>query len=289
MNSIFNIKKLQELLQDFYTVTQVRITVFDTNYAEITSYPEALPTFCSIIRSVPAGRNACLACDKAACRKASECRQAAVYQCHAGLMEAAAPIIQGNIVIGYIFFGHLAPCEDPSQGWDTVREHCKDYPVDLDDLKKAYPQRPYFPYEYIRACAQIMNTVASYLCASHIAMLRYDNLSARLEQYIEDHITDNLSIDTLCEVLNISRCALYKISDETFGLSPSEYVKRIRMQKAATLLTTSSSPISEVAAQVGIADYNYFSKVFKAYFGQTPRDYRCDDVGAANRCGNIRS
>ncbi|MBQ2262326.1 MAG: helix-turn-helix domain-containing protein [Loktanella sp.] len=59
-----------------------------------------------------------------------------------------------------------------------------------------------------------------------------------------------------------------------FGLTPSDYINRIRMQHAARALTTDADPISQIAADCGIPNMSHFHKLFRAAYGDTPLQYR---------------
>lgn len=108
MISTFNIEKLNKLLKDFYTLSHIRITVFDENFKELTSYPSEIALICQIIRSDKCAREECHKCDD---RKPAESKwkknSHIIIQCHAGLTEAITPLYFGNIVIGYLLFGHI--------------------------------------------------------------------------------------------------------------------------------------------------------------------------------------
>ena len=112
MVSSFNYLKLKELIMDLYNVTGLRITVFDTNYREILSYPDPLPEFCKLIRTSKEGTRQCYECDKTGCEISTRQEGTYIYQCHAGLTEVIAPIILGKIIAGYLCFGHILPKED---------------------------------------------------------------------------------------------------------------------------------------------------------------------------------
>ena len=80
MVSVFNLKELARLLEDFYRITQIRITVFDDQFQEIVSYPDGRPAFCRMIRSCPEGRNACAQCDANACSYAARQSRTHIYR-----------------------------------------------------------------------------------------------------------------------------------------------------------------------------------------------------------------
>ena len=58
------------------------------------------------------------------------------------------------------------------------------------------------------------------------------------------------------------------------GMTPNDYIRKIRLEKAAELLLTTNMTAAEVAYKVGFDDQYYFSKSFKRYFGQPPSQYR---------------
>ncbi|MEM9238319.1 MAG: AraC family transcriptional regulator, partial [Verrucomicrobiota bacterium] len=60
----------------------------------------------------------------------------------------------------------------------------------------------------------------------------------------------------------------------SFGESVGQYVKRVRLNAAASRLLTSESSIAEVAAYFGFYDPSHFTKQFRAFHGIAPRDYR---------------
>ncbi|MBO4979538.1 MAG: PocR ligand-binding domain-containing protein, partial [Clostridia bacterium] len=107
MVSVFNLKELEHLLEDFYRITQIRITVFDDQFQEIVSYPDSRPNFCQMIRSCEEGRKACAKCDADACAYAARQNKTHIYRCHAGLTEAIMPLHVGKVLVGYLLFGHV--------------------------------------------------------------------------------------------------------------------------------------------------------------------------------------
>lgn len=122
MLSVFNVKELECLLEDFYRITQIRITVFDEKFQEIISYPDSRPEFCQIIRSCEEGYFACTKCDEEACAYASKERKTHIYRCHAGLTEAITPLFVGKVLVGYLLFGHVFAYDSIESGY-ARRQH----------------------------------------------------------------------------------------------------------------------------------------------------------------------
>ena len=109
MISVFDLEKLRELLKDFYAIARIRITVFDDSLRELVAYPDEVAPYCTLIRSSAEGLKACMDCDRLACRTAAEKKRTDVYRCHAGLAEAVTPLYEGDILIGFLLFGHVFP------------------------------------------------------------------------------------------------------------------------------------------------------------------------------------
>ena len=96
----------------------------------------------------------------------------------------------------------------------------------------------------------------------------------RLNAAIESHLQDiNFSIDTLSEILFMSRSNFYRKIKSISGMSPNDYLKMIRLKKAAELLIKQEFRINEVYEQVGFSSSSYFAKCFKEQFSILPRDF----------------
>lgn len=97
----------------------------------------------------------------------------------------------------------------------------------------------------------------------------------KLERIVNTRLRNpNLNIDIIAAQFGIGRTNFYRKVRELTGMSPNDYLRKCRMERAAELLCSSEAAVSEVCAQVGIPDAQYFSRVFKSYFGTTPSVYR---------------
>ncbi len=94
---------------------------------------------------------------------------------------------------------------------------------------------------------------------------------------IEKHIDETgLSVESLCALSGYSEKFLYRKIKRLTGLSTVEYIRSIRMKKAALLLQNGNFTVSEAMYMVGFTNTSYFSRAFSAQFGKTPREYRQD-------------
>ena len=84
----------------------------------------------------------------------------------------------------------------------------------------------------------------------------------------------DLSVDKVAGLLHLGRTIFYKKVRRTTGYTPNEYIRVIRLRKAAELLKEGEKNVSEVAYAVGFDNPYYFSKCFKEQFGMPPSQYR---------------
>jgi AraC-like DNA-binding protein len=98
-----------------------------------------------------------------------------------------------------------------------------------------------------------------------------DNISRLIEQNIEN---GDFSVDDLARSTGTGRTNFYKKVKGLTGHSPNEYIRIIRMKKAAELLTTTNLNISEISYKVGFNSPLYFGKCFKEQFGKSPSQFQ---------------
>jgi signal transduction histidine kinase/ligand-binding sensor domain-containing protein/DNA-binding response OmpR family regulator len=97
----------------------------------------------------------------------------------------------------------------------------------------------------------------------------------KMHTLIEQNLGNaKFSVDTFAQTIGMGRTNFYKKVKGITGHSPNEYVRIVRMKKAAELLATTNLNVSEVSYKVGINDPFYFSKCFKAQFGKTPSAFQ---------------
>lgn len=275
MVSVFDLKELEPLLEDFYRITQIRITVFDKRFQEIVSFPDSRPRFCQMIRSCSEGRQACARCDAQACAYAAKQNRTHIYRCHGGLTEAIMPLHVGKVLVGYLLFGHVFAYESFDEGWAAIEQCCRDYPLDPGQLRQSLGDLPRISHEYIRSAARVLHMTASFLVMERMATLREDTTAAKLDAYISEHYTQSVTAEHLCEKLGVGRSKLYKLSQELYGCGISTQLRKLRMEKARTLLLDRPDlSITQIAGACGYEDYNYFISVFSRTYGQPPNEMR---------------
>ena len=98
-------------------------------------------------------------------------------------------------------------------------------------------------------------------------------LSSTLEQMIDDP-GRRFSLEILAEIAGMSRSAFAQHFKNAFGRSAMEFLKELRLQRAAQLLRTTKRPIKSIADRVGFDSRSHFSNSFTDYFGNSPAEFR---------------
>ena len=103
---------------------------------------------------------------------------------------------------------------------------------------------------------------------------RYDRgFLQKMRDYIEENYSDeDFNVEKLAEKMCLSRAQLYRKCKALTGFTPVEIIRNTRLEHAREMLLDGYDQISHVAAAVGIPNAAYFTKCYKAYFGDYPRD-----------------
>ena len=98
-----------------------------------------------------------------------------------------------------------------------------------------------------------------------------EKVLSKAKAIVENHLSDpELTVKVLCDELGMSNSMLYRKIKGLLNLTPNEFIRNIRLRKAAQLLEDKSIHISEVAYQAGFNDLSYFGVCFKKQYGVTP-------------------
>jgi len=84
---------------------------------------------------------------------------------------------------------------------------------------------------------------------------------------------DSYSIDTMASTIGVSRTLLLKKIKGLTGQTPVEFIRNIKLQRAAQLLTTRQMSVKEVMYMVSMNDAKYFRECFRKKYGKTPSEY----------------
>lgn len=101
--------------------------------------------------------------------------------------------------------------------------------------------------------------------------------SERMKQmlrYVEEHYAEELTVEKLADCVALSESACLRSFRQFLGITPIQYVKQFRVEKAAELLRSTRLKTGEVGLECGFSDASYFIKTFRGIKHCTPREYR---------------
>jgi DNA-binding response OmpR family regulator/two-component sensor histidine kinase len=102
-----------------------------------------------------------------------------------------------------------------------------------------------------------------------------DKLMKKVMEVMEQNIDNaDLTVEELVSGIGIGRSVFFKKLKSLTGLAPIEFIREVRVKRAAQLIESSDYTISQVTYMVGCNDPHYFSRIFKQRFGLTPSEYR---------------
>ncbi|HEX7735411.1 MAG TPA: AraC family transcriptional regulator [Ktedonobacteraceae bacterium] len=94
----------------------------------------------------------------------------------------------------------------------------------------------------------------------------------KVRAYLEEHATENVSLDQLARLVHLSPFYLLRVFRDTVGLPPHSYLTQVRVARARHLISA-SMPLADVADAVGFTDQSHLNRHFKALVGVTPGQY----------------
>ena len=148
----------------------------------------------------------------------------------------------------------------------------------------AYITKPFSPQLLVARIFQLLDqrerlkqkfskegqTVRSAMCASDQDQMFVRRLDAVIYPRLGEQ---DLSVDKVAGLLRMGRTLFYRKVRGVTGYTPNDYIRVLRMKKAAELLAKGDNNVSEVAYAVGFDNPYYFSKCFKAQYGMPPSQY----------------
>lgn len=266
-------KVLKEIAENFAMISNVTVSIHDANQKPIASGSESIP-FCQAVREHSVLSQKCKECDDMGFKGCTASKKPYLYHCHMGLVEITAPIMFGDTLIGYIIIGQFADRLDKTQITQAVKKAANKYGFCGDNLLANIDAIPCPGEGYITALHQLIEMCASYIWLKNILDLKGDDLALEIKLYITNHLSEELTVDILCNKYGLSQTALYQLFKRSFGSGVIGVIRNERIARAKELLKQPKISISDVAEQVGIQDANYFTRTFKAVTGITPMEYK---------------
>ena len=157
--------------------------------------------------------------------------------------------------------------------------------ADLKRLEEAYFQTRVLEKKQYEAVLRLLTIFAQHLSMiSNQIVVQQQNAEPpviiKAKQFIQEHQTDDLSLGDVAKAVNTSTFYFCKMFKKYTGLNFTNYLSRLRIEKAKNLLLNPNLRVSEIAYEVGFQSLTHFNRVFKKIIGQSPTEYRSQLAGA---------
>ncbi len=225
---------------------------------------------------------ACAACLRVQQQLAEEAQQEPkTVACELGLCDTAVPVRLGERLIGFLRTGQVFFQRPTEAQYNRMAKQVAEWgiQVDRERLRGAYYGTKVLSQRQHAAIVKLLSIFAQHIAiwSNHILTHR-DNaeppMITRAKKYIEDNQSEELSLTQVARAVNTSTFYFCKMFKKATGLNFTDYVSRVRVEKAKGMLPNPNLRVSEIAFAVGFQSLTHFNRVFRKIVGQSPTDYR---------------
>ena len=200
------------------------------------------------------------------------------------------PVRLGDRLIGYLQTGQLLGSKPTARQFERAANLVASWGVELDrdELKKAFYATKVVNAKQHEAIVRLL-----VIFAQHLAMLgnqifiQQKNaeppIIKRAKEYIHEHHTEQLTLARAAKAVNMSTFYFCKMFKKVTDINFTDYLSRVRIEKAKNLLLNPNLRVSEIAYEVGFQSLTHFNRIFRKIGGESPSAYRGEVASAESR------
>lgn len=235
--------------------------------------------FCALMSQ---SNHSCAACLQLQRRVAEEAQlQPKTLKCFAGLCDSAVPVRVGNNLIAFLQTGQvLLHTPRQTEFAKATRELVKfGAEVDLKRLEETYFQSRVITRKQYESILRLLAIFAQHLSAVSNQLLVEEAeaeppVIARARAYIAEKHAGEISLSEVSQVVNMSAFYFCKTFKKATGMTFTDYLARVRVEKVKNLLLNPHKRVSEAAYEAGFQSLSQFNRVFRRIAGESPSIYR---------------
>jgi YesN/AraC family two-component response regulator len=207
--------------------------------------------------------------------------EAQTATCPFGLNDTAVPVRVGDRVVGYLQTGQAFRRRPSEKQFESALQLARRWGLDTEEetLRQAYFKGRVLEGRQHDYVVKLLSIFAQHLSLiSNQIVVQQQNeeppVITRAKEYITEHQAENLTLGEVAKAVNTSTFYFCKIFRKVTGLNFTDYVSRVRIEKAKNLLLNRNLRVSEIAYEVGFQSLTHFNRVFKKILGVSPTQYR---------------
>ncbi|MEI7955620.1 MAG: PocR ligand-binding domain-containing protein [Verrucomicrobiota bacterium] len=237
--------------------------------------------FCKLVAGTALGCNACLTNQRQLQRNTARKLISQKACCFAGLTEVTVPVIIAGRHVATLMSGQVMRREPNQRDFDMVMQMLENG-LDRDAEKKArkaYFETPVIPIDRLQAVIELLSVFAQHLVDDASRNLAATNDTepgavCKAKAFVQSYSEQAITLGRVLQHVHVSRFHFCKIFKKSTGMTLTEYVARIRIEKAMAMIADPSLRITEVVFASGFGSIPQFNSVFKRLVGMSPTAYR---------------
>jgi AraC-like DNA-binding protein len=240
--------------------------------------PKEAP-FCALMAQ---SNHSCAACLQLQKRVEEEARlEPKTLKCFAGLCDSAVPVRVGDNLIAFLQTGQILLHAPAKADFARATRQLVQWgtEVDLKNLEEAYFQTRVVTRKQYESILRLLTIFAQHLSTlSNQLMVEKatEELPAvtKARAYIGERYAEELSLSEVAGAVNMSAFYFCKTFKKATGMTFTDYLARVRVEKVKNLLLNPHKRVSEAAYEAGFQSLSQFNRVFRRIAGEAPSTYR---------------
>lgn len=235
--------------------------------------------FCKMMASRSRACSACLQVQQQLADQATD--GAASVTCPVGMTDTAVPVKLGERTVGYLHTGQIFRHRPTEALFAKTLALVRQWGIEESEekLREAFFKTRVVAGQDYEAAVKLLGIFAEHLSlVSNQLTVRQENaeppMITRAKEFIHEHQEEELSLGQVAKAVNCSPFYFCKMFRKHTGINFTDYVSRVRIERAKNLLLNPNLRVSEIAYEVGFQSLTHFNRVFKRIVGQSPTDYR---------------
>ena len=235
--------------------------------------------FCALMARSNRVCAACLEVQRKLTQKVGD--RSRTVTCFAGLSDSAVPIRIGDQLIGFLQTGQVLLRQPSKFRFDRAARKLVDWGVhvDLSKVREAYFHSRVLSKKQYSSMLRLLEIFGRHLSilSNQVAIessATEPAAVARAKHFIAQNRDSAICLASVAKAVNTSTFYFCKLFKRTTGLTFTDYLARVRIERAKKLLLDPNRRVSEVAYDVGFQSLPHFNRVFRRVAGESPTNYR---------------
>ena len=280
LNAIANSKVFTEFGRAFTQATGLPVALRPVESFQLSFHDRRNQgPFCALMARENRTCGACLQSQSQAAEGAVERPHTTV--CYAGLSETVVPLRLGSRLIGFLWTGQVFQRKPTEPQFRRTLKLLSSWGMKFDQtvLRGAYFETRVVSREQHSAAVKLLAIFAEHLeIVSNQIVIQRNNAEAlmitKAKNFIREHHAEDLSLPQVAQFANASPFYFCKLFKRATGLTFTNFLSRVRIERSKNLLINPQLRVSEIAYEVGFQSLTHFNRIFQKILGQSPTEYR---------------